>query len=501
MPEMKRNFTSGKMNKDLDERLVPNGEYRDAMNIQVSTSEGSDVGTIQNILGNNLGCEPTVDSDFSFINSKTVGSISDEKNDALYWLVSGPSLDLGDLTNTIPTSPPIPPLYASDYIMRKTFSGCEYVLVDKHAALIDIGVGNNTSNDNQLVIPAGEISDIIIDGMEVTAIDSLGNLSNTVQVVSNESVSDFTVPAEWETSTTTTTVTKNIFSAHVGGPTMVDFCTPCPGNATNNHVYVSLSEWNLQWANTQYVAVGDAIQFTISNVNHTTTIFSLDTAYPVETSAGFFMNYVKIQLANPIPLITSSLNHVGTKPNMFSVSTTLSITSPGVPITSTTDGIIISDTSLFLADIIAGSPPNVTVPPADNAIGVSLGYVAPGFANSLNTGCVDSFTQLAAPDPNAPNWLMLVNDCSDTIANGAPQLSPPNSLCAGCDYVTFQGSALSGTANVINLNDNLNTLAGYNYLYFTKPKVLNFEHNNLITGLNIIDDMLFWTDNYTEPKK
>jgi rRNA processing protein Gar1 len=51
MPEIKNQFTGGKMNKDLDERLVPNGEYRDAMNIQVSTSEGSDVGTVQNILG------------------------------------------------------------------------------------------------------------------------------------------------------------------------------------------------------------------------------------------------------------------------------------------------------------------------------------------------------------------------------------------------------------------------------------------------------------------
>ena len=52
MPEMKHNFTGGRMNKDLDERLIPNGQYRDAMNIQVSTSEGSDVGTVQNILGN-----------------------------------------------------------------------------------------------------------------------------------------------------------------------------------------------------------------------------------------------------------------------------------------------------------------------------------------------------------------------------------------------------------------------------------------------------------------
>ena len=40
------------MNKDLDERLVPNGEYRDALNIEVSTSEDSDIGTVQNILGN-----------------------------------------------------------------------------------------------------------------------------------------------------------------------------------------------------------------------------------------------------------------------------------------------------------------------------------------------------------------------------------------------------------------------------------------------------------------
>ena len=50
MPEIKHNFTSGKMNKDLDERLVPNGEYVHAENIQVSTSEGSNLGSVQNLL-------------------------------------------------------------------------------------------------------------------------------------------------------------------------------------------------------------------------------------------------------------------------------------------------------------------------------------------------------------------------------------------------------------------------------------------------------------------
>ena len=52
MAEIKNTFTRGIMNKDLDERLVPNGQFRDAMNVQVSTSESSEVGTIQNILGN-----------------------------------------------------------------------------------------------------------------------------------------------------------------------------------------------------------------------------------------------------------------------------------------------------------------------------------------------------------------------------------------------------------------------------------------------------------------
>ena len=86
MPELKRNFAQGKMNKDLDERLLPPGEYRDANNIQVSTSDGADVGTVQTMLGNTR-----------FINStslpadcKCVGAIADGKTDKLYWFVQGP---------------------------------------------------------------------------------------------------------------------------------------------------------------------------------------------------------------------------------------------------------------------------------------------------------------------------------------------------------------------------------------------------------------------------
>ena len=84
MPEIKHQFTGGKMNKDLDERLVPNGQYRDALNIQVSTSEDSDVGAVQNILGNSL----IAGQDFISANAVCVGSVADEKNDKLYYFIT-----------------------------------------------------------------------------------------------------------------------------------------------------------------------------------------------------------------------------------------------------------------------------------------------------------------------------------------------------------------------------------------------------------------------------
>ena len=82
MPELKRVFTSGKMNKDLDERLVPNGQYRDALNISISDSEGSDVGAIESVLGN------TAESSLVFSNATCIGVAKDTQNNKLYWFVT-----------------------------------------------------------------------------------------------------------------------------------------------------------------------------------------------------------------------------------------------------------------------------------------------------------------------------------------------------------------------------------------------------------------------------
>lgn len=95
MPEIKHNFTTGKMNKDLDERLVQNGEYRHATNIQVSTSDDSDVGSVQNMLGNSL----IGNLEYLPNNTTCLGSIADEKNDKIYWFLLGDTLNATDLVN------------------------------------------------------------------------------------------------------------------------------------------------------------------------------------------------------------------------------------------------------------------------------------------------------------------------------------------------------------------------------------------------------------------
>jgi len=86
MPEIKHNFSQGKMNKDLDERLVPNGQYIEANNIQVSTPEGSDVGTARSLLGNSA--IPTASPTTMSTSGVCIGAVADEKNDCAYWLIA-----------------------------------------------------------------------------------------------------------------------------------------------------------------------------------------------------------------------------------------------------------------------------------------------------------------------------------------------------------------------------------------------------------------------------
>jgi hypothetical protein len=79
---LKKTFIRGTMNLDADNRLLLDGEHREATNIEVINSEGSDIGAIENSLSNkkltniDLGANP-----------KTLGKFEDEAEDKIYWWI------------------------------------------------------------------------------------------------------------------------------------------------------------------------------------------------------------------------------------------------------------------------------------------------------------------------------------------------------------------------------------------------------------------------------
>lgn len=88
MAEVKNAFIKSKMNKDLDDRLIPSGEYRDAQNVQISRSESSDVGALENVLGNKEILFSSNQVSFSTLvgapNIKCIGQFVDENNTTIY---------------------------------------------------------------------------------------------------------------------------------------------------------------------------------------------------------------------------------------------------------------------------------------------------------------------------------------------------------------------------------------------------------------------------------
>ena len=85
-----RNFLKGRMNKALDKRLVPDGEYVDALNIRLGSTSQSDIGSVENSEGNTK----LVDLSFNNIplgsNARCIGAFEDGAEETIYWFVHQP---------------------------------------------------------------------------------------------------------------------------------------------------------------------------------------------------------------------------------------------------------------------------------------------------------------------------------------------------------------------------------------------------------------------------
>lgn len=91
------------MNKSLDERLIPNGEYVDAMNVRLGSTEESEVGSVESTKGNevlttiNLGVFGGIEYNLSN-DAKCIGAFEDGANETIYWFIhdsNQPSVSTG----------------------------------------------------------------------------------------------------------------------------------------------------------------------------------------------------------------------------------------------------------------------------------------------------------------------------------------------------------------------------------------------------------------------
>ena len=168
MSELKHGFGAAKMNKDADERTVPNGEYRDALNVQIVTSDGSDVGTLQTLLGNskiNSTFQGTLSS-----HAKCVGSVVDEANNKIYYFVS-------DNVNH------------TDYIFEHTINGSlKPIVVDKYRTTVVVSDTSSGTSANPInrIFKVANLDSGIRPGMSVVGMFSgvfQINLSDQLKIV------------------------------------------------------------------------------------------------------------------------------------------------------------------------------------------------------------------------------------------------------------------------------------------------------------------------------
>ncbi len=91
MAKTTRNFIAGRMNKSVDERLLPNGEYVNAMNLRLGSTEESEVGSVENTKGNTQLTSLQYNGVDLSSQARCIGAYEDGQRETLYWFVHDPA--------------------------------------------------------------------------------------------------------------------------------------------------------------------------------------------------------------------------------------------------------------------------------------------------------------------------------------------------------------------------------------------------------------------------
>ena len=104
MATVQNTFVRSRMNKDLDARLLANGEYRDALNVQISRSEGEDAGALENVLGNILLTDINSVVGSNIKNLEIIGYYMNTTNNTIYFMLTNYNDTSADQLSNFATS-------------------------------------------------------------------------------------------------------------------------------------------------------------------------------------------------------------------------------------------------------------------------------------------------------------------------------------------------------------------------------------------------------------
>ena len=144
------------MNKDLDERIVPKGQYRDALNIKISTTDSNtsglgNIGTVQNIQGNRQITTTSATVGYDGKTSKIIASIADEGTNRAYFFTAAPVPRLGGIEGITPSSITSEVVWIDSIVEVETIGNSEttdVIFVDRFAVTnTKAGVFTTSSGD------------------------------------------------------------------------------------------------------------------------------------------------------------------------------------------------------------------------------------------------------------------------------------------------------------------------------------------------------------------
>ena len=133
MAESKRTFQGAKMNKDIEEKILKPGEYRDALNISVDFSEDGNIGSIENLKGNALIGGQNIISD-KITNPKVIGSYPNPEENKIYYFVTGTNADgIFEYDATDPANPVVSTVIIDSTTAAKTVEQKNFLFTDAGA--------------------------------------------------------------------------------------------------------------------------------------------------------------------------------------------------------------------------------------------------------------------------------------------------------------------------------------------------------------------------------